>query len=96
MGKSKQNKRKKGDSYSSNEEYIDSSVPLTRRGPDSGLEHGGCNFKVSDIISQTNSVLFEEDTDVFQNWILVRSLEDNTEIKTVVTSAKASGGATNS
>ena len=83
MGKSKQNTRRKGDKCSSNEEYINSSVPLTRRGPDSGLEHVGCNFKVSDIISQTNSVLFEEDTDIFQSLILVRSSEDNTEFKTV-------------
>ena len=80
MGKSKQNTRRKGDKCSSNEEYINSSVPLTRRGPDSGLEHVGCNFKVSDSISQTNSVLFEEDTGVFQNLILIRSSEDNTEV----------------
>jgi len=39
---------------------------------------------VSDIISQTNSVIFADDTDVFQNLISIRSSEDNTEFKTVV------------
>ena len=84
MGKSKRNKRVKGDRCSTDEEYTKSSVPLKRRGPDSGLEHVGCNFKVSAIISQTNSVIFGEDTDVFQNLISIRSSEDNTEFKTVV------------
>ena len=39
---------------------------------------------VSDIISQTNSVIFADYTDVFQNLISIRSSEDNTEFKTVV------------
>ena len=39
---------------------------------------------VSDIMSQTNSVIFADDTDVFQNLISIRSSEDNTEFKTVV------------
>jgi len=39
---------------------------------------------VSDIMSQTNSVIFADDTDVFQNLISIRSSEDNIEFKTVV------------
>ena len=66
----KQNKRKKGSSSSDEEQYIS-------KQPKQG---GPAGVQVSDILSQTNSVLFEEDFPVF-NTIMEHSEQTETAEK---------------